>query len=77
MNFLRLNHFLKRITNYQKRENKQSATWQPLGVPRVMLMSALGQPFSDIILAFDDVSIDVVNIDQVNGSKGRVSLSHL
>ena len=42
--------------------------WQPLGVPRVMLTSARGRPYADIIMAIDDVSIDLVNIDQVNGS---------
>ena len=49
-----------------KKENTQLATWQPLGVARVMLMSARGQPYADVIMAVDDVSIDLVNIDQVN-----------
>ena len=68
MNFLRLKHFLKLINDYRRKENTQLATWQPLGVPRVMLTSARGRPYADIIMAIDDVSIDLVNIDQVNGS---------
>ena len=42
--------------------------WQHLGVPRVLLMSARGQPLADVIMAIDDVSVDLVNIDQVNES---------
>ena len=44
--------------------------WQHRGVPRVLLMSARGLPNADIIMAFDDVSVDSVNIDQVNGQLG-------
>ena len=35
-----------------------------------MLMSAQGPPNADVIMAFDDVSVDLVNIDQVNGQLG-------
>ena len=34
----------------------------------VSMMSARGPPKDDVIIAFDDVSVDLVNIDQVNGS---------
>ena len=68
MNFLSLNHFLKLINSYRKKKSTQLTTWQPLGVARVMLTSARGQPYADVIMAVDDVSIDLVNIDQVNGS---------
>ena len=46
--------------------------WQPLGMPRVGLMSARrqhgSQPHADVIMAVDDISIDLVNVDQVNRS---------
>ena len=44
--------------------------WQHRGVPRVMLTSARGPPNADVIMAFDDVSVDLVNVDQVNYSMG-------
>ena len=39
-------------------------------MPRVLLTSARGPPNADVIMAFDDASIDSVNIDQVNGQLG-------
>ena len=42
--------------------------WQPLVVPRVR-----GPPNADIIMAFDQVSIDSVNVDQVNGQTRSTS----
>ena len=36
-----------------------------------MLMSARGQPFADVSMVIADVSVDSVNIDQVNGSTGQ------
>ena len=33
-----------------------------------------GLPHADVIMAFDDASVDLVNIDQVNGSTGSTSL---
>ena len=50
----------------------------------ISMMSARGQPYADVIMAFDDVSVDLVSIDQVNQSAGprpggvhmSVSLSH-
>ena len=47
--------------------------WQPLGVPRVMMTSARGLPKADIIMGFDDIIIDSVNIEQVNGATGSMS----
>ena len=47
--------------------------WQHQGVPRVLLTSARGPPNADVIVAFDDVSVDLVNIDQVNGQTGSTS----
>ena len=32
----------------------------------VSMMSARGPPNADVIMAYDDVSVDLVNIDQVN-----------
>jgi len=37
-------------------------------MPHVRLTSARGRSYADVIMAVDDVSIDLVNIDQVNGS---------
>ena len=37
----------------------------------VGMLSARGQPYADIIMAVDDVSVDLVNVDQVNGSTAR------
>ena len=70
MNFLRLNHFLKLINNFRKKKNTQSAMWQPPGVLCVMLTSARGQPYANVIMIFDDISVDSVNIDQVNDQLG-------
>ena len=39
----------------------------------ISMMSARGQPNADVIMAFDDDSVDLVNIDQVNGSTGSMS----
>ena len=61
---------IKKRFRKKKKINTQSAMWQPLGAPRVMLMSARGPPNADVIMAFDDVSVDLVNIDQVNGQLG-------
>ena len=36
----------------------------------VIIASARSQPYADIILAVDDVRIDLVNVDQVNRSIG-------
>jgi hypothetical protein len=36
-----------------------------------MLTSARGQPFADVSMVIADVSVDSVNIDQVNGSTGQ------
>ena len=70
MNFLRLKPFLELIKGFRKKKITQSATWQPLAMPRVGLMSARrqhgSQPHADVIMAVDDISIDLVNIDQVN-----------
>ena len=44
--------------------------WQHQRVPCVLLMSARGPPNADVIMAFDDVSIDLVNVDQVNSQLG-------
>ena len=61
---------MKLLNSFRKKENTQLAMWQSLCVPRVMLTSARcqhgGQPHADDIMAFDDVSVDLVNIDQVN-----------
>ena len=44
----------------------------------VSMMSARGPPNADVIMAFDDVSVDLVNVDQVNRSTGpRVSGAHV
>ena len=44
----------------------------------VSMTSAQGPPNADVIMAFDDVSVDLVNIDQVNRSTGpRVSGAHV
>ena len=42
--------------------------WQHQGVPRVLLTSARGPPNANAIMAFNDVSVDSVNVDQVNRS---------
>ena len=46
-------------------------------MPRVGLMSARrqhgSQPHADVIMAFDDISVDLVNVDQVNGQTGSTS----
>ena len=47
--------------------------WQHQGVPHVLLTLARGLPNADVIMAFDDVSVDRVNIDQVNGQTGSTS----
>ena len=40
----------------------------------VSMTSAWGPPNADVIMTFDDVSVDLFNIDQVNQSTGpRVS----
>ena len=39
----------------------------------VSMTSARGPPNADIIKAFDDVSVDLVNVDQVNGQTGSTS----
>ena len=36
----------------------------------VSMTSARGPPNADVIVAFDDASVDSVNIDQVNGQLG-------
>ena len=36
-----------------------------------------GQPHADVIMAVDDVSVDLVNIDQVNGSTRATALGQL
>ena len=36
----------------------------------VSMTSARGPPNADIIMAFDDVNVDAVNVDQVNGQLG-------
>ena len=41
-------------------------------MPCVLLTSARGPPNADVIMAFDDASIDSVNIDQVNGQRVHV-----
>ena len=78
MNFLRLNYFLKLINNFRRKKNTQSAMWQPPGAPCVMLTSSRGQPYADVIMTFDDISIDTVNVDQVNDQRvsGQVSGVH-
>ena len=44
----------------------------------VSMTSARGPPNADVIMAFDDVSVDLVNVDQVNRSTGpRVSGAHV
>ena len=47
--------------------------WQHQKVPRVLLTSTRGPPNADVIMAFDDVSVDLVNVDQVNGQTGSTS----
>ena len=47
--------------------------WQHQRVPCVLLTSARGPPNADVIMAFDDVSVDPVNIDQVNGQTRSTS----
>ena len=42
-----------------------------------MLTSARGQPYADVIMAFDDVSVDSINIDQVNGRLGSMAKGQL
>ena len=51
------------IKSFWKKKNTQADTWQHQRVPRVLLMSARGPPNADVIMAFDDVSVDLVNID--------------
>ena len=36
----------------------------------VSMTSARGPPNADVIMAFDDVIVDAVNVDQVNGQLG-------
>ena len=55
---------------FSEKENTQADTWQHRGVPRVLLTSARGPPNADVIMVFDDVSVDLVNVDQVNGQLG-------
>ena len=55
---------------FSEKKNTQADTWQHRGVPHVLLTSARGPPNADVIMAFDDVSVDSVNIDQVNGQLG-------
>ena len=47
--------------------------WQHQRVPRVLLTSARGPPNANAIMAFNDVSVDSVNIDQVNSQTGSTS----
>ena len=47
--------------------------WQHQRVPRVLLTSAWGPPNADVIMSFNDVSVDSVNIDQINGQTGSTS----
>ena len=61
------------IKGFRKKKNTQRDMWQHQGVPRVLLTSARGPPNDDVIMAFDDVSIDLVNVDQVNGQTGSTS----
>ena len=58
---------------FRKKKNTQADTWQHRGVPRVLLTSARGPPNADVIMAFDDISVDPVNVDQVNRSTGSTS----
>jgi len=69
MNFLSLKAFLKLINDFWKKKNTQRDTWQPLGVPRVMLTSA-----HEVSRCrhHHDASVDLVNIDQVNGQRVHV-----
>ena len=39
-------------------------------MPHVLLMSARDPPNADVVMAFDDVSVDSVNIDQANSQLG-------
>ena len=39
----------------------------------VSMMSARGRPNADVIRAFNDVSIDLVNVDEINGKTGSTS----
>ena len=73
MNFLRLKHFLELNKGFWKKKNTQADTWQHQRVPRALLTSAQGPPNADVIMAFDDVIVDLVNVDQVNGQTGSTS----
>ena len=42
-------------------------------MPHILLTSARGPQKADVIMAFDDVSIDSVNVDQVNGQTRSTS----
>ena len=37
---------------------------------QALLTSSWGPPNADVIMAFDDVNVDLVNVDQVNGQLG-------
>ena len=39
----------------------------------VSMMSTRDPPNADVIMAFDEVSVDLVNVDQVNGQTGSTS----
>ena len=73
MNFCSLKQFIELIKGFRKKKNTQRNTWQHQRVPRVMLTSAQGPPNADIIMDFDDISVDSVNIDQVNGQTRSTS----
>ena len=73
MIFWSLKEFLELNEGFRKNKITQRDTWQPQGVQRVLLTSARDPPNADVIMAFDDVSIDRVNIDQVNGQTRSTS----
>ena len=61
---------MKLIKGFRKKKITQRDTWQHQRVPRVLQTLARGPPNADVIMTFDDVSVDLVNIDQVNGQLG-------
>jgi len=68
MNFLRLKAFLKLIINLEKEKHTVSHV-AASGHATCHADVSTGSAFANIIMAIDDVSVDLVNVDQVNGPR--------
>ena len=82
MIFWSLKHFLELIKGFSEKE--KHTAWHVVAPESatcpadVSMTSAWGSPNANVIMAFDDVNVDLVNVDQVNGQLGpRLGGAHM